>query len=160
VNDTPTDPAGEADPEVLLRSMEPRLDGAEYVVVTFPAGGQVDLSAGSPTALLSGLAPVAVVTEAEGTTWVIGAELLAHAIAAGLDAPLGADGPSMARITLTVHSSLVAVGLTAAVSSALAARGISCNVVTGYFHDQLFVPAGRGPEALRILQDLAARSAT
>lgn len=61
-----------------------------------------------------------------------------------------------ARITLTVHSALEGVGLTAAVAGALAERGIACNVVAGFHHDHLFVPWARADEALAILQRLAA----
>lgn len=57
-------------------------------------------------------------------------------------------------VTLDVHSDLSAVGLTAAVSGALARAGISCNVVAGYHHDHLFVPEGKGREAVRILLEL------
>jgi hypothetical protein len=60
-------------------------------------------------------------------------------------------------VTLQVHSSLEAVGLTAAVSQALTERGISCNIVAGYFHDHLFVPHGHGPEVVELLADLARR---
>ena len=38
-------------------------------------------------------------------------------------------------ISLTVHSALEAVGLTAAVSAAFTKQGISCNVIAGLFHD-------------------------
>lgn len=68
---------------------------------------------------------------------------------------LSADLP-MARITLTVHSALDGVGLTAAVAGALAGAGIPCNMVAAYHHDHAFVPADRADEAMRILNDLAA----
>ena len=58
-------------------------------------------------------------------------------------------------VTLRVHSSLAAVGLTAAVATALTGVGISCNVVAGYFHDHLFVPVDRGQEAVEVLSSLA-----
>ena len=54
-------------------------------------------------------------------------------------------------ISLTVHSSLEAVGLTAAFSRALADRGISCNVVAGYYHDHIFVPLSDKERALQAL---------
>ena len=57
-------------------------------------------------------------------------------------------------ITLTVHSSLEAVGLTAAFSQALAAQGISCNVVAGYFHDHIFVPHADAPKAMEVIRGL------
>ncbi len=50
-------------------------------------------------------------------------------------------------ITLNVHSSLEAVGSTAAFATALGEAGISCNVLAGYFHDHILVPA---PKAERI----------
>ena len=59
------------------------------------------------------------------------------------------------RITLTVHSSLEAVGLTASISAALAAEGISANVVAAYFHDHVFVPEERADDALAALRKLA-----
>ncbi len=61
-----------------------------------------------------------------------------------------------ARITLNVHSSLAAVGLTAAVASAFAVEGISANVVAAYFHDHLFVPWAQRDRAMAILATLEA----
>ncbi len=81
----------------------------------------------------------AVIREDEGTTAIVAQE-----------------GGGFARITLTVHSALDGVGLTAAVSTALAQQGIACNVVAGFHHDHLFVPWARRDEALAILQRLAA----
>lgn len=57
-----------------------------------------------------------------------------------------------ARITLQVHSSLAAVGLTAVVATRLAAQGISANVITGYHHDHIYVAQSDGPRAVTILQ--------
>jgi hypothetical protein len=73
----------------------------------------------------------------------------------GLAAIVPQDGGDFARITLMVYSALDGVGLTAAVASALAARGIACNVVAGFHHDHLFVPWERRDEALNVLQRLS-----
>ncbi|NOC82130.1 ACT domain-containing protein [Ruegeria sp. HKCCD6428] len=64
------------------------------------------------------------------------------------------DAVAMRCITLQVHSSLEGVGLTAAVSSALARAGIPANMVAGYHHDHVYVPSGCSQDAMRILQDL------
>lgn len=56
-----------------------------------------------------------------------------------------------AWLTLTVQSSLEAVGLTAAVSARLAAIGVPCNVLAGYHHDHLLVPVDRVHDAITVL---------
>ena len=61
----------------------------------------------------------------------------------------------MRLITLTVHSSLEAVGLTAAFSAALTGAGISANVVAGYYHDHIFVPERDADRAIETLQALS-----
>ena len=61
-----------------------------------------------------------------------------------------------AWITLTVYSDLHAVGLTAAISTALAAEGISCNMLAAVSHDHVFVPVDRADDALAILERLQA----
>ena len=76
----------------------------------------------------------------------------------GVARELGEESPAMARITLTVHSSLEGVGLTAAVSGALAEAGIACNVVAAFHHDHIFVPAERGEQTLAILRELSGAS--
>jgi hypothetical protein len=59
-----------------------------------------------------------------------------------------------AWIRLMVHSSLEAVGLTAAVSKALTDANISCNVVAAYYHDHIFVPAKDAAQAMNVLVNL------
>jgi hypothetical protein len=132
--------SGERDLAVLLGSMSPQLNPGEYVFTTVP---------GAPP---EGVNPVATVVEAEGTTLVLPRH---EADAAGLDYAYAAGW-----ITLRVHSALDAVGLTAAFARELAAAGLSCNVVAGYHHDHLFVPADRAAGAVAVLEALAARSAT
>ena len=59
-----------------------------------------------------------------------------------------------ARISLEVHSSLEAVGLTAEISTRLTEKGISANIVAALNHDHLFVPWDRREEAIAILHGL------
>jgi len=59
-----------------------------------------------------------------------------------------------AWLTLTVHSSLEAIGLTAAFSRALGNAGISCNVLAGFHHDHLLVPAADRDKALGVIRAL------
>lgn len=92
--------------------------------------------------------PVATIREREGTTMILQRE-----VADGLGLPYTYLA---AWITLRVNSDLAAVGLTAAVATALAERGISCNVVAGYYHDHLFVDLGSAEEAMRALTRLSA----
>jgi uncharacterized protein len=60
-------------------------------------------------------------------------------------------------ISLSVHSSLEAVGLTAAFSTALSGAGISCNVVAAYYHDHIFVNQVDTEKAMMVLNSLSAR---
>lgn len=78
----------------------------------------------------------------------------------GITAILPQKDGGFARITLMVHSALEGVGLTAAVATALAARGIACNVVAGFHHDHIFVPWERREAALAALAALSRRAAT
>lgn len=63
--------------------------------------------------------------------------------------------PEMSKITIQVHSSLEAVGLTYAMSKALSGANISCNVVAGYYHDHLFVPAKDSVRAVAALEAIS-----
>ncbi len=68
------------------------------------------------------------------------------------------DDLPMRRIVLTVHSALDGVGLTAAVSTALSAAAIPCNMVAAYHHDHVFVPSVMADRALAILEALQAEA--
>ncbi|KID58323.1 hypothetical protein JF50_06530 [Pseudoalteromonas luteoviolacea] len=58
-------------------------------------------------------------------------------------------------ITLNVHSSLEAVGLTAAFATVLGQNQISANVVAGYYHDHIFVQDSCADKALQCLLKLS-----
>jgi uncharacterized protein len=99
-------------------------------------------------ARLEGIAPEAIVREDEALAVVLHRET-ADALGFTYDY-------IAAWITLGVHSSLDAVGLTAAVTTALAEAGLSCNVIAGYHEDHLLVPADRASEAMAVLSGLSA----
>ncbi|MHA1575748.1 MAG: ACT domain-containing protein [Candidatus Thorarchaeota archaeon] len=60
-----------------------------------------------------------------------------------------------ARITLTVHSSLDAVGFLAKVTEVLFDAGISSNVVSAFYHDHVFVPKDKAKDELKVLKRLS-----
>lgn len=94
-----------------------------------------------------GVHPFAQIHEDEGTTLILPEQ-------EARDAGLPRD-ERYARITLGAYTTLNSVGLTATIAQTLASRSISCNVIAGYYHDHLFVPADRVNEALALLRDLA-----
>ncbi|WP_238326176.1 ACT domain-containing protein [Marinomonas sp. S3726] len=57
---------------------------------------------------------------------------------------------------MTVHSSLDAVGLTAAVATKLAEHDISANVIAAYYHDHIFVQKEKADAALQALKSFQA----
>ncbi len=123
----------------MIRGMAPVLDECTWHFCTTTDDG-----------LASKATPVALATfaEAEGTSLIL-SESDAQVFGFSTDMP-------MARITLTVHSALDGVGLTAAVAAALAEAGISCNMVAAFHHDHAFLPLADAPRALAILDALAA----
>src|SRR5258708_7294514 len=94
------------------------------------------------------LTPLLTFREREGITLVIRRE---QAESAGLSCQFASR-----LITLTVHSSLDAVGFLAAITARLAKAGIGVNAVSAFYHDHLFVPEHRAEEALGLLQGMSA----
>lgn len=129
-----------ADLRELLGNLEPVLHPDAVIFAVLPAGTD-------PAAVPF----IAIFRETEGTTVV-----LREADAAALRLqPLF----HAAWITLSVYSDLEAVGLTAAVSTALADAGISCNVIAAAYHDHLFVPADAGERAMHVLETVRSEAA-
>lgn len=122
----------------LLASLQPVLSKQDFVFITL-AGAQYGDAAP--------LRPIVSVAETEGLTLVVPrhlAEQHGHAY----------EGVFRC-LTLTVNSDLLAVGLTAAVATALAQHNISANVVAGFHHDHILVPAAAAAHALAVLQELS-----
>lgn len=126
---------GETELAKLLKDMKPELHPGEYVYCLAPSWE-----------IATQLKPIGIFHETEGLTVIL-------PIRSAEEASLPYS-TVCAWITLTVHSSLAAVGLTAAVSKALTEANISCNVVAAYYHDHIFVPIKDGERALQVLNDL------
>lgn len=119
----------------LISSMQPELQPEVYVYCVWPLNKS-----------WHGPLPLATFREKEGLTLV-------------LTEPQAKDYQLeilfRARwISLTVHSALEAVGLTAAFAQALADAGLSCNVFAGAYHDHLLVPVDQAGAAMQVLEQL------
>lgn len=130
---------GISDLSVLLASLQPVLVEGQFVYATVPADMIADYLP---------MKPVGLFFEAEGLTLILPSKA---AEAAGL-----AASRPLRCITITVHSSLEAVGMTAALATALTLEGISANVVAAYFHDHIFVPAADADRAVDAIRALSA----
>ena len=128
---------GERNLDTLLRTMTPELEEGVFVFCTVDADSDVP----------AGLKPLLLFREREGITLVVRRD---DADRAGLPHQFASR-----LITLTVHSALDAVGFLDAVTTQLAAAGISVNAVSAFHHDHLFVPEHSAAEALRLLQEMS-----
>ncbi|PTQ00470.1 ACT domain-containing protein [Vibrio sp. ZF 223] len=125
------------DLNILLKSMSPELIEGNYVFCTVE-GELADYVH---------LNPMATFREKEGLTLVLTEEVATQA-------QLSFDGV-FSLITLSVHSSLDAVGLTAAFATKLGSYGISANVIAGYYHDHIFVQKNKADEAMSALREFS-----
>ena len=130
---------GEKSLTVILQTLDPALRHGEYVFCTFPSatyGDHADME------------PIASCWEREGLTLVVPR--------AAADANGIRYASTYRAVSFGVHSDLDSVGLTAVVTERLATKGISVNVIAGYFHDHLFVPTESAEAALAALHELSA----
>lgn len=131
--------SAETDLKTLLSTLSPHLLDEQFVFCSFPAASYGDHA---------DLRPIGTFREDEGLTLIVPRQAAdAH------DIPY----QSVFRaITMQVHSSLDAIGLTAALATALAKQHISANVVAGYFHDHIFVNEADAEQAMTVLSTLGA----
>ena len=128
--------AGETDLNILLESLEPSLNLGSYVFISLK-----DINEILREDILFEF------KEAEGITILLSKD---KADKYNLDYEFVASW-----ITLKVHSALDAIGLTAAVSSALTKHNISCNVVAAYYHDHIFVRKKDTKKAMEVLSEFS-----
>ena len=121
--------SGETDLGRILASLAVRQRDGVFVFVSVPPGDP-----------LPDVPIAAMVSESEGTSVVLGRDA---AEAAGLPYEF-----ESAWLTLTTHTSLEAVGVTASLTTALAMRNIACNVIAGFHHDHVLVPIDQVDDAL------------
>lgn len=119
----------------LIKNVQPYLNPGRYVFINLEDTDSLPLHA-----------TICIFREKEGVTCVLEKQLadelkLNYEFIAGW-------------ITLNVYSSLEAVGLTARVSSVLAAEHISCNAIAAYHHDHIFVPFQHVDKAMALLRKL------
>ena len=128
--------AGETNLKKLIKEMRPELHKGEFVFCTVANIDGIDRKD-----------TVCEFKEMEGTTIILNKnkaeelQLSYQYIAAW--------------ITLKVHSSLEAVGLTAVFANELAKNNISCNVIAGYYHDHIFVDKADADKAIQVLKNLS-----
>ncbi|CAN7752301.1 ACT domain-containing protein [Caballeronia sp. LjRoot29] len=123
------------DLNMLLASMSPERQPGVYIYATVPFAYD-----------LGNIVPLATFREREGLTIIVEEGAASRA---GIRSLFRA-----AWITLTVHSDLQAVGLTAAFATALGKANVSCNVVAAAYHDHIFVPIESADAAMVALQEL------
>lgn len=128
--------SGETNLSKLLKRMNPQLHKGAYVFTTVKNIDQI-----------KGLDTICEFRESEGVSIVIEKQK-----ADELNLPYEYVA---SWITLQIHSSLDAVGLTALFSTELAKHNISCNVIAAYYHDHIFVDQKDADKAMRVLRDLS-----
>lgn len=124
--------SGEKNLELLLKNMKPKLNAGEFVFCEVESTDNINLNE-------------ILMTFRENESITIIAE---KKVADMLNLKYTYTA---SWITLTIHSALEAVGLTAAFSKALSENNISWNVVAAFYHDHIFVDKKDAKKAMEIL---------
>ena len=132
--------AGETDLSTLLTQLTPEIDAQPY---GFCSVSQQRFSQ-LPVRAVKGF-----YRETEGITIIVDMQ---DVKIYGLQA----EGP-FACITCKVHSSLDAVGMTAAMTDALTRADISANIIAGFYHDHIYVPWDKAQRAHQVLLELTCK---
>lgn len=128
--------SGETNLTTLIRNMSPVLQTGEFVFSTVKNTDHIPREDS-----------IGEFKEPEGVTIIIDRKKAEH---------LNLSYEYIASwITLEIHSSLDAVGLTAIFSAELAKHKISCNVIAGYYHDHIFVDKKDENKVITVLKKLS-----
>ncbi len=126
---------GETNLSVLLNSMQPVLQDGEYVFCTVNQNLEE----------LIKLNPICFFQEDEGMTLIL--------LRQSADRAALSYNSVFRMITLSVHSSLEAMGFIAAIATKLSKHNISINPVSAYYHDHLFVPVSQADKVMELLKE-------
>ena len=130
----PSNHNGEMDLSILINNMKPVLHPDEYVFCCIPNLDMIDINN-----------IIQMFREIEGITIIV-----TKAYADDLSLPYTFIS---SWITLNIHSSLDAIGFTAAFTKVLTQSHISCNVIAGYYHDHIFINSKDTLIAMQVLEN-------
>lgn len=126
---------GTSDLPTLLKTMSPELSDESFVFLSL-----------APDQVPPDLKAAGTFREAEGLTIICEkSEAMKHGFA---------FQGSYRRITLSVHSSLDAVGFLSRIARELTRANISCNVISAFYHDHLFIQESAAEDAMQVLSSL------
>ena len=129
---------GETNIPLILKNLNPVLNKGSYVYCLIEKLNTVQLDE-----------PIGIFREAKGFTLILETSVADN---------YGFSYETIySWITLDIHTSLNAVGLTSVISAELAEQSITCNMVAAYYHDHIFVKQNEADAAMHALNALTRR---